>query len=112
MVLASHVIQVTNFLLVLVSFPNKSSLFKANLEADQLQLQDVLNKRTESALDALTDTTYQLVLVSLSAIYATPGLLMVLVLHAILVTNFLLAPVSSPNKSSLFKLNLAVDQPQ
>jgi 16S rRNA G527 N7-methylase RsmG len=112
MVLVSLATLVTSSLLVLVSSPNKSSPSNLNLEVDQLQLLDVLNKKTEFVLDVHSDTICQLVLVSQSAIYVTLGLLMVLVSLATLVTNSLLVLVSSPNKSSPSNLNLEVDQLQ
>ena len=106
------VIPVTSSLLVLVSSPNKSSPFNLNLEVDQLQLLDALNKKTEFVLDVHSDTICQLVLVSQSAIYVTLGLLMVLVSLATLVTSSLLVLVSFLNKSSPSNLNLEVDQLQ
>jgi TRAP-type C4-dicarboxylate transport system permease small subunit len=112
MVLVSLATLVTSSLLVLVSFLNKSSPSNLNLEVDQLQLLDVLNKKTEFVLDVPSDTIYQLVLVSQSAIYATLGLLMVLVSLATLVTSSLLVLVSFLNKSSPSNLNLEVDQLQ
>ena len=67
------VIPVTNSLLVLVFSLNKSSPFNLNQEADQLQLLDALNKKTEFVLDVHSDTTCQLVLVSQLVIYVKVG---------------------------------------
>ena len=73
MVLVSLATLVTSSLLVLVSFLNKSSPSNLNLEVDQLQLLDALNKKTEFVLDVHSDTTCQLVLVSQLVIYVKVG---------------------------------------